>query len=114
MIERTEALTVLGLAGEAGEEEIESKYLLLAKRHKNKGDDEPSYPGGPIFSKVTEAYHALTGYRKLEVEVYEDLSRREKLNYVFEHYGPEIGFSVCLVVLFLLVGYGIFWLASSF
>jgi len=113
MLERLEALALLGLAGEAGEDEVESKYLLLAKRHKNKDDDEPSYPGGPIFSKVTEAYKTLIGYRRLEAPVFKELSRREKLEYLIDNYGAEIGFGICTVLLLAMMALGIYWYVNG-
>ncbi|WP_438431365.1 hypothetical protein [Gorillibacterium sp. sgz500922] len=113
MLERTDALALLGLASEAGEDEVESKYLILAKRHKNKDDDEPSYPGGPVFSKVTEAYHSLIGYHKLEAPVYAKLSRREKLRYLIDNYSPEIGFAVCAALLAVMMALGIYWFMNG-
>lgn len=63
MLDITDACKALGVSSNAGKNEIERRYSIILKKHKNATDQgETSDAEQEEFKKATEAYNVLMGY----------------------------------------------------
>lgn len=102
------ACRVLGVAEGASRKEIEDRYFLLVKKYKRIRDDDTPSPGEPTFAVINEAYRQLCGFSRLEKENFRELTWKQKLRYLREHYTAEIvmiGITLLALALFVTAAY---------
>ena len=82
--------------------------LFAGEKIQTHRDDDTPSPGEPTFAVINEAYRQLCGFSRLEKENFRELTWKQKLRYLREHYTAEIvmiGITLLALALFVTAAY---------